>query len=1132
MRNPKKIIALTLVAALTCSLLPADIAAAKKKVQLNKKKVTLKVGKKVTLKLKNIKKIKKIKWSTSKKRVASVSKKGRVTAKAVGKATITAKVGKKKYKCRVTVVKANTATTATIVPTSAPSASATNSNTTMRPTATQTNSSLSTPKATNTPISSPTKESEATAEPTLIPSDDAETTSKPTVNPSKSPVPTSEPPVNPTESSVPTSEPTVNPTESSVPTNEPTETPVESLAPTSAPTEVPAPTMEPTAIPLETPTATISPDEKDSEGRKLCQVNALTSIVETQIASGSSISADLSNSYQYVWDEDGNLTEIYWTYKNLSGEISFEEFPFLEYLSCSNNDITKIDISKNTELKTLYCFNNSLEELDITNNSKLDILYCYSNNMTELNTENNPDLRILHCYDTNITRLDISKNNKLEYLDADEDVLLILPEGAGPKDSSGKLYSQKCILSELITAQIASGSSVSTDLDDYQYDWDSNGYLTEISWRSTNLSGNLSFAGLPLEHLDCSNNDISSLELSQNTELTYLDCSDTDITYLDVRNCTNLETLYADNDAKVILPEGVELMDSEDRLYSQRNILLDIIAEQSALGSTISSDWDSGQYSWNRDGYITDIYWDDTGIVGDISFEGLPVEFINCSDNPITQIDISKNTELTTLNCSNTNISSLDVGKNTELTGLICTGTNISTLDVSNCPNIIGIDADNEVKVILPEGVEVEDYYGRLYSQRNILLDIISAQTAKGSTISSDWDDESQYLWDDGYLYDLYWINNALSGDLSFKGLSVYCINCSNNPIDKIDITANTDLEAFCCSNTNISSLDLSQNTKLTSIDCTNTNLTVLDLTNCPNINYIDVDDDVKVLLPEGIELEDEYDRLYSQRNTVLDFISSNTASGTSITTDWNDDSQYYWNNGYLTSIDWCNTGLTGEISFKGLSVPAIACGENSISKLDIAHNTNLESFYCSNTNISELDLSKNTELRYIDCTNTNISVLDLTNCPKIEEVYVDDDVKVLLPEGVELGDEYGRLYSQRNILLDIINAQTASGSSISADWDDDSQYFWNEDGYLTDIYWVGKGLTGEISLEGLPLEYFDCSDNQITKLDVSTNTELVSLFCEDNCISSLDLTNCTQLENLYTDEGVEIIGYTIQEDY
>ena len=70
-------------------------------VKLSAKKITLTVGQSKTLKIKGTKK--KVKWSSSKKSVATVSSKGKVKAKKKGTATITAKVGKKKYKCKVTV---------------------------------------------------------------------------------------------------------------------------------------------------------------------------------------------------------------------------------------------------------------------------------------------------------------------------------------------------------------------------------------------------------------------------------------------------------------------------------------------------------------------------------------------------------------------------------------------------------------------------------------------------------------------------------------------------------------------------------------------------------------------------------------------------------------------------------------------------------------------------------------------------------------------------------------------------------------------------------------------------------------------------------------------------------------------
>ncbi len=70
-------------------------------VKLSKKTLTMNKGEKYTLKITGTKK--KVKWSTSDKKIATVNSKGLVTAKGKGTATITAKVGKSKYKCKIKV---------------------------------------------------------------------------------------------------------------------------------------------------------------------------------------------------------------------------------------------------------------------------------------------------------------------------------------------------------------------------------------------------------------------------------------------------------------------------------------------------------------------------------------------------------------------------------------------------------------------------------------------------------------------------------------------------------------------------------------------------------------------------------------------------------------------------------------------------------------------------------------------------------------------------------------------------------------------------------------------------------------------------------------------------------------------
>ena len=76
MSKIKKSLAIMLTLVLAMSMIPTINVSAARKVRLNKTKATIYVGKTVTLKLKNNRK--KIKWSSSNRKVATVTSKGKV----------------------------------------------------------------------------------------------------------------------------------------------------------------------------------------------------------------------------------------------------------------------------------------------------------------------------------------------------------------------------------------------------------------------------------------------------------------------------------------------------------------------------------------------------------------------------------------------------------------------------------------------------------------------------------------------------------------------------------------------------------------------------------------------------------------------------------------------------------------------------------------------------------------------------------------------------------------------------------------------------------------------------------------------------------------------------------------------
>lgn len=156
-KNFKRFASMTLAFAMAASVItaPADANAAKK-ATLAKKSVTVKVGKKVTIKLKNKNKKAKYTFTTSKKKVATVSKSGVIKGIAAGSAKITVRETlnkKKRILGKVTVkVKRSTAPAAPDVPvvtdTPAPAPA------TEAPTATPvyTKAPTPTPRATKEPV--------------------------------------------------------------------------------------------------------------------------------------------------------------------------------------------------------------------------------------------------------------------------------------------------------------------------------------------------------------------------------------------------------------------------------------------------------------------------------------------------------------------------------------------------------------------------------------------------------------------------------------------------------------------------------------------------------------------------------------------------------------------------------------------------------------------------------------------------------------------------------------------------------------------------------------------------------------------------------------------------------------------
>ena len=123
------------------------------------------------------------------------------------------------------------------------------------------------------------------------------------------------------------------------------------------------------------------------------------------------------------------LTVLNLRKKELKTLKGIEFFTSLTQLDCAGNDLTELDVSRNTMLKQILCFGNQLTQLDVSNNAALVNLYCYNNLLTELDISKSTALETLNCANNRLTELDVSKNTALtglhcfsNYMDPDPDV--------------------------------------------------------------------------------------------------------------------------------------------------------------------------------------------------------------------------------------------------------------------------------------------------------------------------------------------------------------------------------------------------------------------------------------------------------------------------------------------------------------------------------------------------------------------------------------------------------------------------------------------------------------------------------------------------------------------------------------
>ena len=297
-------------------------------------------------------------------------------------------------------------------------------------------------------------------------------------------------------------------------------------------------------------------------------------------------------------------------------------------------------------------------------------------------------------------------------------------------------------------------------------------------------------------------NKLSSLNVSQNTNLTYLDCSDNTITSLDLSNNIYLEHLvcYGNNITSLNLSNNTFL--TVLRCENNQLTFLDIKNGNNINITSYSSASNPQLICINVDDPVySTANWTGSYTVDPISnFDMLCIPINGC-------IDVVAN-----------NYDSL-----------------ATTADGSCSYSYTYVPDDGFEQALINLGYDniLDNYVNTLVIEEITSLDISASYISPASSISDlTGIEDFTALTNLGCAY-----QDLTSIDLS-QNIALTALSCYDNYITSLDLSQNIALTTLTCFNNQITSLDLSTNTALTWLSSDNNQLTSLNLRNGNNYNF------------------------------------------------------------------------------------------------------------------------------------------------------------------------------------------------------------------------------------------------------------------------------------------------------
>ncbi|WP_109301719.1 T9SS type A sorting domain-containing protein [Aquimarina sp. AU474] len=277
--------------------------------------------------------------------------------------------------------------------------------------------------------------------------------------------------------------------------------------------------------------------------------------------------------------------------KNINDLTGIEAFINLETLHCGENNLTVLELTENTQLKTVIAINNQISVLDVSQNIQLENLWMSNNQLSTIDISQNIQLKLLDLESNQLSAIDVSQNTQLENLSISYNQLSILDVS-----QNTNLIYLVCRSNNLVTLDLNANIALETlncrNNQLTSIDVSNNPVLVTLGCHYNQLT-NLDLSNnLALATLVCSYNQLTNLNLSNNTLLFFLECENNNLEALNIKNGNNINLAYmsavTNIDLECILVDDVTYANTQGSWYKDLTASYnDVSCPQTLLPSPI-----------------------------------------------------------------------------------------------------------------------------------------------------------------------------------------------------------------------------------------------------------------------------------------------------------------------------------------------------------------------------------------------------------------------------------------------------------------------------------------------------------------------------------------------------------------